>query len=74
MNHPGEIAYLSGIARPDVAVVTNAQRAHLEGMGSLEAIAAKRAASIRVSTRVASPCSAPTTMGELWRSQSRPCG
>lgn len=36
MNHPGEIAYLAGIARPTVAVVTNAQRAHLAGMGSLE--------------------------------------
>ncbi|WP_300321368.1 UDP-N-acetylmuramoyl-tripeptide--D-alanyl-D-alanine ligase [Accumulibacter sp.] len=42
MNHPGEIAYLAGIARPGVAVVTNAQRAHLEGMGSLEAIAAEK--------------------------------
>jgi UDP-N-acetylmuramoyl-tripeptide--D-alanyl-D-alanine ligase len=42
MNHPGEIAYLAGIARPTVAVVTNAQRAHLAGMGSLEAIAAEK--------------------------------
>ncbi len=39
MNHPGEIAYLSNIARPTVAVVTNAQRAHLAGLGSLAAVA-----------------------------------
>ena len=31
MNHPGEIGYLTRIARPTVALVTNAQRAHLEG-------------------------------------------
>ena len=37
-NHPGEIAYLTGIALPDVAVVTNVQPAHLEGFGGLEAI------------------------------------
>jgi UDP-N-acetylmuramoyl-tripeptide--D-alanyl-D-alanine ligase len=37
-NHPGEIAYLTGIALPDVAVVTNVQPAHLEGFGNLEAI------------------------------------
>jgi len=37
-NHPGEIAYLTRIALPDVAVVTNIQPAHLEGFGSLETI------------------------------------
>jgi UDP-N-acetylmuramoyl-tripeptide--D-alanyl-D-alanine ligase len=39
MNHPGEIAYLTQIARPDVAQVNNALRAHLEGLGSVEAVA-----------------------------------
>jgi UDP-N-acetylmuramoyl-tripeptide--D-alanyl-D-alanine ligase len=42
MNRPGEIAYLAGIAPPAVAVVTNAQRAHLAGMGSLAAIASEK--------------------------------
>jgi len=37
-NAPGEIADLSHIAEPDVAVVTNAYAAHLEGFGSLETI------------------------------------
>jgi UDP-N-acetylmuramoyl-tripeptide--D-alanyl-D-alanine ligase len=39
MNHPGELDYLSRIARPDVALVNNALRAHLAGLGSVEAVA-----------------------------------
>ena len=39
MNHPGEIAYLSRIARPDVALILNAQTAHLAGLGTVEAVA-----------------------------------
>ncbi len=39
MNHPGEIAYLTRIARPSVAVVNNAQRAHLAGLGSVAEVA-----------------------------------
>ncbi|MCL4472226.1 MAG: UDP-N-acetylmuramoyl-tripeptide--D-alanyl-D-alanine ligase [Gammaproteobacteria bacterium] len=35
MNHPGEIAYLTGIARPDVALITNARAAHLAGFPHL---------------------------------------
>ena len=43
MNHPGEIASLAALARPDAAVITNAGTAHLEGLGTLEAIAAEKA-------------------------------
>ena len=39
MNHAGEISYLSGLACPTVALVNNAQRAHLEGLGSIAAVA-----------------------------------
>ncbi len=39
MNHPGELDYLTHIATPDVALVNNAQRAHLAGLGTLEAVA-----------------------------------
>ncbi len=39
MNHAGEIDYLVKIARPTVALVNNAQRAHVGILGSVEAIA-----------------------------------
>ncbi|MGB9355804.1 MAG: UDP-N-acetylmuramoyl-tripeptide--D-alanyl-D-alanine ligase, partial [Azonexus sp.] len=42
MNHPGEIAYLAPLGAPNVAVVTNAQRAHLEGMGGLDEVAREK--------------------------------
>ena len=42
MNHPGEIGYLARLAQPTVALVTNAQRAHLEGMGELQQVAEEK--------------------------------
>jgi UDP-N-acetylmuramoyl-tripeptide--D-alanyl-D-alanine ligase len=39
MNHLGEIAYLSNIAQPDVAVINNAGTAHIGELGSRENIA-----------------------------------
>ena len=39
MNHPGEIAYIAGLAQPTVALVNNAQREHQEFMATVEAVA-----------------------------------
>jgi UDP-N-acetylmuramoyl-tripeptide--D-alanyl-D-alanine ligase len=39
MNHAGEIDYLTHLAAPTVALVNNAQRAHLEGLGSVQNVA-----------------------------------
>ena len=42
MNHPGEIAPLAQLAQPNVAIITNIGIAHLEFMGSREAIAREK--------------------------------
>ncbi len=44
MNHPGEIAPLSRMARPDVAMITIVAPAHLAAFESLEGIAREKAA------------------------------
>jgi UDP-N-acetylmuramoyl-tripeptide--D-alanyl-D-alanine ligase len=43
MNHPGEIARLAAIAEPQVGVVTFAGPAHLEQMGTVDAVADAKA-------------------------------
>lgn len=37
-NHPKEIAYLTQLALPDIALINNASGAHLEGFGSLQGV------------------------------------
>lgn len=39
MNHPGEIGRLTEIADPEIGVITNVARAHLEGVGGIEGVA-----------------------------------
>src|SRR5205823_1422287 len=44
MNHPGEVAPLAKIAAPNAAIITNIGVAHIEFMGSREAIAKEKGA------------------------------
>ncbi len=42
-NHPGEIAALVDMVKPDVAVINNVADAHLEGFGDLDGVAKAKA-------------------------------
>lgn len=43
MNHFGEIEYLTKMTKPNVAVITNAASAHLEGVGDVAGVARAKA-------------------------------
>jgi len=72
-NHPGEIAALSAIARPEVALINNAGRAHLEGFGSLDGVARAKGEIIEglvPSGILVIPADSPYT--EQWRERACP--
>jgi UDP-N-acetylmuramoyl-tripeptide--D-alanyl-D-alanine ligase len=48
-NHPGEIASLGALVRPDVAVITNVGPSHLEGFGDEAGVAREKASLIEAS-------------------------
>jgi UDP-N-acetylmuramoyl-tripeptide--D-alanyl-D-alanine ligase len=43
MNHSGELTTLTEMVRPDIAIITNAAEAHLEGLGSVDRVAKAKA-------------------------------
>lgn len=72
MNHPGEIDYLSRIARPDVALINNAASAHLAGLGTLEAVArAKGEIFAGLSANGIAVINADDSYAPLWRDMAR---
>ncbi len=67
-NHHGEIDYLTRLARPHVAVLNNAGRAHLEGFGSLEGVATAKAEIINgLSDSGVFVCPADSPWTRMWR-------
>ena len=46
-NNPGEIAALTNIAQPDIAVITNVGAEHLEGLGDLRGVRQEEASVIK---------------------------
>ncbi len=68
MRGPGQIAELTAIADPDVGVIVNLGPAHLELLGSLEAIAAAKAellAGMRAGTVAVVPAQEPLLASHL---------
>jgi len=73
MNHAGEIEYLARLTRPTVAVITNAGEAHLEGVGSIEAIArAKGEIFMGLRSRGVAVINADDPYCELWLKLAAP--
>ncbi len=72
MNHAGEIDYLTRLARPSVALVNNAQRAHLEGLGTVQEVAlAKGEIFAGLSADGVAVFNADDAQVELWRELAR---
>jgi UDP-N-acetylmuramoyl-tripeptide--D-alanyl-D-alanine ligase len=73
-NHPGEIDYLADIARPGIAVVTNAGPAHLEGFGDIEGVArAKGEVFTRLGPEGVALINADDHYAPLWRELAAHC-
>jgi len=72
MNHPGEIAYLSSLAKPTVALVNNAQRAHLAGVGTLADVAEEKGAIYSgLGESGIAVVNADDAFADLWRETNR---
>ncbi len=71
-NHPGEIDYLSRIARPTVAVITNAAAAHLEGLRDLNSVAEAKAEIFNgLSSDGVAIINADDPYAPLWRAKAK---
>ena len=72
MNHAGEIDYLARMARPTVALIINAQRAHLEGLGTVENVAlAKGEIFVGLPADGVAVFNADDAQVDVWRELSR---
>jgi UDP-N-acetylmuramoyl-tripeptide--D-alanyl-D-alanine ligase len=70
-NHPGEIAALTRLTRPNIGLVTQAGDAHLEGFGSREGVArAKGELFAGMSDKGIAVINADDIYAPLWREQA----
>ncbi len=68
MNHPGETKFLSAIAKPDIALINNAQREHQEFMHTVEEVAKEHASVIdAVSDKGVAVFPADSEYSAMWR-------
>ncbi len=73
MNRRGEIAYLGAIARPTVAVITNAAAAHLAGVGAVADVAREKGAILTaLPADGVAVINADDPHADLWRSLAAP--
>jgi UDP-N-acetylmuramoyl-tripeptide--D-alanyl-D-alanine ligase len=73
MNHKGEISYLTRIARPTVALITNAAEAHLAGLGTVEDVArAKGEIYSGLADDGVAVINAEDTYCDLWQELAKP--
>ncbi len=66
-NHPGEIAALAMLARPDIGLVTQAGDAHLEGFGSRDGVARAKGELFAALDGGVAVVNADDTYAPLWR-------
>ena len=72
-NHPGEIAYLTDIVQPTVALINNAGPAHLEGFGDLSGVArAKGELFERTAADTVCILNTDDAYADVWRSLAAP--
>ncbi len=70
-SRPGDIAYLTAFVQPTVAMVTNAAGAHLEGFGSLDAVAKTKGEIFEhLPASGVAVINADDAFADLWRSQA----
>jgi UDP-N-acetylmuramoyl-tripeptide--D-alanyl-D-alanine ligase len=74
MNHAGEISYLTRLAQPDVALINNAGAAHIEFLGSVEAVArAKGEIFEGLKAEGVAVINADEPHAPMWRALARRC-
>ena len=72
-NHHGEIAYLTSLLNPQVAIISNAGPAHLEGFGSIDGVAKAKGEILHHSRQLTNAVlNAEDKYFDYWRQLARP--